>query len=255
MAGLFAGRAKKTDGGNQVNKTFAVVRTLLGAALLTFILKTVAFATYYIPSESMVPTLQVGDRLIATKFDYGFGPYSTPLMSLPHMPFADGRLFDRLPARGDIVLFRHPVSGETLIKRLIGLPGDTIRITAGQLSINGAPVPLTFVKTYAYRQFEGPPVEVNEYDETLPGGRTHPIILQSAERPQENTGDYVVPPGHIFVMGDNRDNSADSRFASLGFVPIENLIGRSRAVLYSLHDCTPEEGLDCAARRYLTALQ
>ncbi len=238
-----------------VKKTFEVMRTLLGAALITFLLKTVAFATYYIPSESMVPTLEVGDRLIATKFDYGFGPYSAPVGTLPHMPFADGRLFDHLPARGDIVLFSHPATGETLVKRLIGLPGDTIRITAGHLSINGVPVPLRFVKTYAYRQFEGPPVEVNEYQETLPGGRTHPIILQSDLRPQENTGDYVVPAGHLFVMGDNRDNSADSRFGSLGFVPIENLIGRSRAVLYSLHDCAPEDGLTCAARRYFTALK
>jgi signal peptidase I len=229
-------------------------RTLIGAALLTFVLKTVAFATYYIPSESMVPTLQVGDRLIATKFDYGFSRYSTPLVTLPHLPFTDGRLFDRLPDRGDIVLFTHPTTGETLVKRLIGLPGDRIQIIEGRLIINGVMAPRQFVKTYAYRQFEGPPVEVTEYDETLPNGYVHPIIMQSDDRPQENTGLYVVPPDHIFVMGDNRDNSADSRFDELGFVPVENLIGRSRAILYSLHSCTQETGLDCADRRYLTAL-
>jgi signal peptidase I len=230
------------------------MRTIVGAALLTFILKTVAFATYYIPSESMVPTLEVGDRLIATKFDYGFGPYSAPLVNLPKLPFTDGRLFARLPDRGDIVLFRHPTTGETLVKRLIGLPGDTVQITDGRLIINGVVAPRKFVKTYAYRQFEGAPVEVNEYEETLPGGFTHPVIMQSDLRPAENTGIYTVPPGHIFVMGDNRDNSADSRFQSLGYVPVENLIGRSRAILYSLHDCTPEQGLTCADRRYLTTL-
>ena len=231
------------------------LRTIIGVGLFTFALKTVAFATYYIPSESMVPTLEVGDRLVATKFDYGYGPYSTAFVSLPKAPFANGRLFERLPARGDIVLFEHPATGETLVKRVIGLPGDTIRITEGRLAINGAVVPRRFVRTYTYRQFEGPPVEVSEYEETLPGGRVHPIIMQSDTFPQENTGEYRVPPGHLFVMGDNRDNSADSRFQSLGYVPVENLIGRSRAILYSLHDCAPEPGLTCAGRRVLTGLE
>jgi signal peptidase I len=231
------------------------VRTIVGAALLTAVLKTVAFATYYIPSESMVPTLEVGDRLIATKFDYGFGPYSAPLVLLPDFPGEDGRLFGRLPERGDIVLFSHPANGETLVKRVIGLPDDHIVISRGRLIINGAIVPRRFVRGYVYRQYEGPPVAVTEYEETLPGGRAHPIIMQSDDRPAENTGEYVVPPEHIFVMGDNRDNSADSRFDSLGFVPVKNLIGRSRAILYSLHDCAAEPGLACAPRRYLTGLE
>jgi signal peptidase I len=227
-------------------------RTLVGAAALTIVLKTVAFATYYIPSESMVPTFEVGDRLIATKFDYGYGPYSMPFVTLPHFPFDDGRLFGQLPNRGDVVLLRHPTTGETLIKRVIGLPGDRIQITDGQLIINGKVAPRHFVKTYAYQQYQGPPVRVNEYEETLPGGFTHPIIIQSNQDPQENTGVYVVPANHIFVMGDNRDNSADSRFAELGYVPVANLIGHARMILYSLHDCQPEPGLTCAPRRYLT---
>ena len=177
------------------NRIFDWARALAGAALLTFILKTVAFATYYIPSESMVPTLEVGDRLIATKFDYGYGPYSAPLLSLPAFPSKDGRLFGSLPERGDIVLFRHPVTGETLIKRVIGLPGDRIQITRGRLIINGEVMPRRKVKTYAYKQYAGPPVTVTEYEETLPGGRVHPIIMRSDAAPQENTGTYVVPPG------------------------------------------------------------
>ncbi len=235
-------------------QVFEWVRALAGAALITFVLKTVAFATYYIPSESMVPTLEVGDRLIATKFDYGYGPYSAPLLALPAFPSEDGRLFGRLPARGDIVTFRHPVTGETLVKRVIGLPGDSIRIDRGRLVINGTVMPRREVKTYAYKQYDGPPVTVTEYEETLPGGSVHPIIMRSDAAPQENTGTYVVPPGHLFMMGDNRDNSADSRFASLGYVPVENLIGHSRLILYSLHDCQPQPGLACAPRRMLTAL-
>ncbi len=233
---------------------FEWARALGGAALITFVLKTVAFATYYIPSESMVPTLEVGDRLIATKFDYGYGPDSAPLVTLPAFPSKDGRLFGSLPARGDIVLFTHPHTGETLIKRVIGLPGDHIRITRGRLFINGKEMPRRAVKTYAYKQYAGPPITVTEYEETLPGGRVHPIIMRSDAAPQENTGTYVVPPEHLFMMGDNRDNSADSRFAELGYVPVENLIGRSRLILYSLHDCQPQPGLACAPRRYLTAL-
>jgi signal peptidase I len=228
------------------------LKALVGAALLTFVLKTVAFATYYIPSESMVPTLEVGDRLVATKFDYGYGRYSTPLVTLP---LGDGKLFARLPERGDIVLFSHPFTGETLVKRVIGLPGDRIRLDHGRLIINGDLVPRREVRGYAYRQYDGPPVGVTEYEETLPGGRAHLIVMQSDDRPQETTGEYLVPAGHLFVMGDNRDNSADSRFPSLGYVPVENLIGRSRVILYSLHDCQPEAGLDCAPRRYLTGLE
>ena len=213
-------------------KILEYARTLIGVGLFTFALKTVAFATYYIPSESMVPTLEVGDRLVATKFDYGYGPYSTAFFSLPEKPFAGGRLFERLPERGDIILFQHPFTGETLVKRVIGLPGDRIQVTAGRVIINGVAAPRERVKTYAYRQFEGPPVDVTEYAETLPGGRTHPIIIRSDAAPQENTGEYQVPAGHLFVMGDNRDNSADSRFRSLGPIPVENLIGRSRVILY-----------------------
>lgn len=230
-------------------------RTIVGVALFTFVMKTVAFATYYIPSESMIPTFEVGDRLIATKFDYGYGRYSTPLVTLPRLPVEGGRLFARLPERGDVVVFSHPLTGDVLVKRTVGLPGDRIQVTAGRLVINGTPAPRRKVRSYAYRQFRGPPVRVTEYEETLPNGVTHPIIVRSDHGPHENTPEYLVPPGHLFMMGDNRDNSADSRFPSLGFVPVENLIARSRAILYSFHTCRPEPGLTCAPRRFLTAVE
>jgi len=230
-------------------------RTLFSVVVITFALKTIAFATYYIPSESMVPTFQVGDRLIATKFDYGYGPYSAPLISLPDLPVQHGRLFAQLPQRGDIVLFRHPRSGETVIKRAIGLPGDRIQIVEGRVFINGEAVERRFVRKYAFRQFEAPVVEVSEYDEVLPGGRTHRILIQSDDAPQENTPLYVVPADHLFVMGDNRDNSADSRFRDLGYLPLANLLGRSRAILYSFYSCEEEPGLACGRRRFLEATE
>ncbi len=202
----------------------------------------------------MVPTFQVGDRLIATKFDYGYGPYSAPLVSLPHLPLDHGRLFAHLPERGDIVLFRHPRTGETLIKRVIGLPGDRIRIDDGRLIINGKVAERRFVKTYAYRQYDGPAVEVSEYEETLPGGATHPILIRSDFAPQENTGELRRPRRPPLRHGRQprqlRRQPLRGARLSAGREPDRALAGDP---VLDFYQCKDEPGFACAKRRYLSA--
>jgi signal peptidase I len=219
--------------------------------------RTAAFATYYIPSESMVPTLEVGDRLAVSKFAYGWSRYSLPLVEMA-VGFGiefNGRLLGSLPQRGDVVVFAHPIDKRTMIKRVIGLPGDHIRLRLGRLYINGELVDRHLEAFYHYREYEGGIVGVTRYTETLPGGRSHEVIVRSDRGPAENTPEWTVPDGHIFVMGDNRDNSADSRFAVMGMVPVENLIGRADTILYSNHTCNLEPGLYCASRRSLAPIE
>lgn len=223
--------------------------------LIVFAMKSFAYASHYIPSESMVPTLEVGDRLLVAKWPWGFSRYS--LMVDPHAsaPTADGRVFSALPARGDVAVFTHPKSGETMIKRVIGLPGDRIALHRGRLFINGELVKRTPRETYAYREYKGGVVEVTRYDETLPGGRTHAIIERSDSGFADAMDEIVVPANHLFMMGDNRDNSADSRFAQMGVVPVENLQGRADLIGWTLYGCAEEPGLKCGDRRFLSAIE
>ena len=230
-----------------------VAKTMLGVIVFTFALKTIAFATYYIPSESMVPTFQVGDRLIATKFDYGYGPYSAPLVSLPSSagrawaalrPPARARRHRALPPSGD------GRDGDQARHRPARRPHpdhETAASSSTGRSSNGSSSRRT-----PTGNIDGPPVEVREYDEMLPGGRTHRILIQLRLcAAGEHAARYVVPADHLFVMGDNRDNSADSRFAELGYLPVENLIGRSRAILYLALPVRGRAGADMRERRYL----
>ena len=237
-----------------IRKALGTLGFVVQVAAIVFITKSFAFAQVYIPSESMVPTLEVGDRLITDKTAYGWSRHS--LLVDPHVSFPgkEGRLFGRLPKRGDVVTFTHPRTGETLIKRVIGLPGDRIAMKNGRLIINGKTVERDFKGDYSYRQYRGGTVSVRRYDEHLPGGEVHEIIEQTDHGYADNMAEVTVPPGHIFFMGDNRDNSADSRFAELGFVPEENIQGQARLITYSLHDCRPEPGLACAPRRFLSPI-
>ncbi len=232
-----------------------LIKTLSFTLLAVFIMRTAAFATYYIPSESMVPTLEVGDRLIVTKWDYGYSRHSLPLGLGHYLPESDDRLFGALPERGDIVVFDHPHQpGTDMIKRVIGLPGDTIELRHGRLLINGTQVPRQMLEDYTYADQQGREIRVRLFKEALPS-KDHIIIERSDQSSADNTPLYRVPDGHVFMMGDNRDNSADSRYRSLSYVPLENLIGKARIIHFSLHTCPVEAShLTCAPRRFLSLL-
>jgi len=206
--------------------TWDTVKTLIYAVLIAMVFRTVLIEPFSIPSGSMKPTLLEGDYLFVTKYSYGYSRFSMPFSP----PLWDGRIFYNPPKRGDVVVFRLPSDNKTdYIKRIIGLPGDRIQVVGGILQINGEPVS---------RAQPTPWIEdMHRYDryiETLPGGRKHSILERGDNEAGDNTRVYVVPPNHFFAMGDNRDNSADSRF-DVGPVPAENLIGRAEFVFFS-HD-------------------
>ena len=191
---------------------------------------------YYVPSGSMEPTIQIGDELLASKFAYGYSRYSMPFGIGPS---SETRLLQRMPERGDVVVFRLPRDpNQNYIKRVIGLPGDRLQMVGGRLFINGKELPLVADGAAMIEDESGTTVEAPRYRETLPNGRVHPIFKLRWDGPLDNTGVFVVPPGHLFMMGDNRDNSLDSRVAEadggVGFVPMENLIGRAEIVMGSV---------------------
>jgi signal peptidase I len=232
-----------------------LVKTLSFTLLAVFLMRTAAFATYYIPSESMVPTLEVGDRLMVTKWDYGYSRHSLPLGMGHYLPKSDTRLFGSLPERGDIIVFDHPLQpGADMIKRVVGLPGETIELRRGRLFINGVEVERTKMEDYAYADQRGREIGVRMFNEALPN-MDHIIIERSDRASADDTPVYRVPEGNVFMMGDNRDNSADSRFPSLSYVPLENLIGKARIIHFSLHTCPVEAPhLTCAPKRFMSLL-
>ena len=197
--------------------------------------KTVAAEAYYVPSGSMQPTLLIGDELMVSKFSYGYSRYSVPFGLGPERP---ERLFGRMPARGDVVVFRLPSDpSQTYVKRVIGLPGDRVQMRDGRLWINGAMLPVRHDGNGPVEMEDGGSEEAALNIETLPGGREHPIYKFAGTGELDNTEVFDVTPGHVFVMGDNRDDSADSRLApsagGVGLVPVENLVGRVEVVLGS----------------------
>jgi signal peptidase I len=201
------------------------------------------FQPFNIPSGSMMPTLVIGDYVIVAKYPYGFSHFSLPSF-LDRAPASmPGRLFASQPRRGDVIVFKLPRDGETdYIKRLIGLPGDKVQMIKGRLYINGAIVERTPLPPYSTT--DGGPVNVAHYEETLPGGVKHEIIqINGDDGEYGNTSVYTVPPDNYFMMGDNRDNSLDSRMppeqAGVGFVPFENLIGRAEVILFSAKEGEP----------------
>lgn len=226
------------------------IKTVVYALLIAGLFRTLLFQPFWIPSGSMKDTLLIGDFLFVNKFAYGYSRYSCPFGLCP----ISGRILGGEPERGDVVVFRHPVNGSDFIKRLIGLPGDTVQMKQGRLYLNGEEVPVTeagiFTEIYErqgpmgqYPRCQNAPVgeggecTSTRYTETLPGGRTHDILNIEDNGAADNTDVFTVPEGHYFFMGDNRDNSMDSRFGQavggVGFVPAENLIGRADRIMFS----------------------
>ena len=204
------------------------IRTVAIAVGIAVVFRSFLFEPFSIPSGSMIPTLRVGDYLFVSKYSYGYSRFSFPFGVVP----IPGRLLGGEPERGDVIVFRKPGEENVdYIKRLVGLPGDRVQMVRGILHINGEAAERSLVgvgeeNNGAFR------AEVTVYDETLPGGYRHRIQEFSDEDRMDNTRPRTVPEGHYFFMGDNRDNSRDSR-SEIGFVPLENLVGRAEMLFFS----------------------
>ena len=200
---------------------------VIEALAIAMLVRTFLYQPFNIPSGSMKETLLIGDYLFVSKLSYGYSRYSFYNL----IPF-DGRIFPAEPKRGDVVVFKLPRDNSTdYIKRVIGLPGDEINVRGGVVFINGKEVPRHRIGEFVTRE-DGPPRPIPAYEETLPNGVKYTVLVAEPNGTFENIGPYKVPPGHYFMMGDNRDNSVDSRVLGVGYVPFENLIGRA-ALLYS----------------------
>ena len=211
------------------DNSFEPFRTIIIAGALALTFRSFLFEPFNIPSGSMIPTLKVGDYLFVSKFSYGYSRYSFPFGIIPF----NGRVLAGEPERGDVVVFRQPRNESVaFIKRVVGLPGDEIAVRRGVLHINGTPVTRrhseegTATDGISVRKFD-------EYVETLPEGSEHRIREMTDAGILDNTPVFVVPEGHFFMMGDNRDNSNDSRTGSVGMVPSENLIGKAQFLFFS----------------------
>jgi signal peptidase I len=225
LTGKPVGMAKRKSGGLLEN-----VKTIVYAGLIAIGIRTFLLEPFNIPSGSMIPTLLVGDYLFVSKWSYGYSHFSFPLSP----EFFSGRIFGRLPRRGDVAVFKLPRdTGVDYIKRIIGLPGDRIQVMAGQLYINGAEVHREAAGECRATD-EGVPLYAKRYIEFLPNGVQHSICKSSDEGPGNNTVEYRVPDGAVFAMGDNRDNSQDSRYSQVGYIPLENLVGRAEFIFLSV---------------------
>ena len=219
---------------NKVSRSefIQTLRTVVLAVIIALVVRTFGYEPFNIPSGSMVPTLLVGDYLFVSKFSYGFSRHSLPFSP----PLFKGRIFAKEPKRGDVVVFKLPSDNSTdYIKRIVGLPGDSIQMISGILHINGVSVIRHRVSGYrTSNPFRLTPL-VTQYQENLPNNVKYNIVEEAGDIGSlDNTRIYKVPDGHYFAMGDNRDNSADSRVqAQVGFIPDENLVGKAKLIFFS----------------------
>ena len=222
----------------------------LGAFILAFI--TLVWGHFKIPSESMQPTLEVGDHLYVSKYAYGYSKHSLPYL-LHNLPLPEGRIFSRLPERGDVVVFRNPNSGIVMIKRVAALPGDRLQVRRGQLYINGVAVKRDRIDGRLYREHATKRVRsVNVYNQSLPDMVDSFVIYERDDTHRlDNTPVFIIPYDNLFFMGDNRDNSIDSRDPQHGpgIVPMEYVIGRADRVMFSFKRCNRNEDLYCPAKK------
>ena len=221
---------------NTVGELIEIAKTVVYALLIALVIRVLLFQPFTIPSASMEPNLYQGDYIIVSKFAYGYSRHSMPFSP----PLFHGRFLGRTAHRGDIIVFKLPRDGHTdYIKRLIGLPGDRIQVRGGVIWLNGKPVPRELVATTTETTVYGFSHLVQRFKETLPGGRTYVTNDYGPGGDVDDTGVYVVPPKHYFMMGDNRDNSQDSRYPEaigVGYVPEENLVGKADIILLSWND-------------------
>jgi signal peptidase I len=216
--------ARPADGESWIE----TVKTVVYALLIALVIRTFLFQPFNIPSASMEGTLLIGDYLFVEKFAYGYSKYSFPFGLGPF----DGRVFGSAPTRGDVAVFKYPRDTSVdFIKRVIGLPGDRIQMINDRLYINDKVVPRQRVADYI-EDVDGVTYRVPQYKETLPNGKSYLTLDRFSDGPSDNTDVYVVPAGHYFMMGDNRDNSDDSR-GSVGYVPAENLVGKAEILFFS----------------------
>jgi signal peptidase I len=233
--GAGIGKAMSVTSGTKTESGFGeTVRVVINALLIALVIRTFLFQPFNIPSGSMKATLLVGDYLFVSKYSYGYSHYSIPLS--PNI--FSGRIFGSDPARGDVVVFRLPKDDTTdYIKRVIGLPGDTVQMKEGLLHINGKPVQRERLSDFVGEDPCGSDAtaRVKRWKETLPNNVTYETLDCVDNGFYDNTIEYKVPAGNFFMMGDNRDNSTDSRVQSaVGYVPSENLIGRAQMIFFSI---------------------
>jgi signal peptidase I len=228
------GALSERRGGEKKEGFFGFVSTIFYALVIALVIRTVAYEPFNIPSESMLPTLLVGDYIFVSKFSYGYSRHSVIFSP----PLGKGRIFESRPERGDVAVFKLPRDNDTdYIKRIIGLPGDRIQMRRGVLYINGRPVERERIDDFEYTDQHGNRFTIPQYRERLPNGVEYNTLDLIEGADLDDTKVYTVPPEHYFAMGNNRDNSIDSRVPEIqngvGYVPAENLVGRAEFLFFS----------------------